>query len=286
VYTQNCVKVTGLATNIGAVTVEWADSVLENVVATTSSTDYSESGQRVGILITSGGNCFLSNCVGHTSETGIKIDVSRNRLTNCRADLNRGHGFVIQTGGGNQLSNCLSLSNGQQTDTTYDGYNITNVTNNLLTNCLADSTQVANDHRYGFASAATSDGNRFIGCLSLGHDTDFYINTADASVHEWVVPEASRQTMTADDTTPTVANSRYLITVAGTTATAFTALDDGVAGQVVTIRINSATNIPTIADAGNFVLSAAWSPNAAHETLTLYTDNATRWIELSRSDNA
>ncbi len=276
---QNCVKATTLASRIGAVTVEWSDCYLSKVTSTTSSTDYSETGNRVGILL-SGANSFVESSVGHTSEDGIVIDAGRCRVSNCRADLNRGHGFVVETAGGNQLSNCYSLNNGQETDDTYDGFKVS-TQNNILTNCFAD-VNVATTHKYGFESTSTSDGNRFIGCESLGHTTDFYVNTADASIHEWDVPTSSRITAAVDDTTPSAANSRILTTSANTVPTAITQIDDAVAGQTVLLICGSATDASTISNGGNFLLLADWTPDV-QDTILLHTHNSTAWREVSRT---
>ena len=91
-------------------------------------------------------------------------------------------------------------------------------------------------------------------------------------------------TATADDTTPSVLGLRVLILGDNTGATAITQLDDAIAGQVVYLIVTATSNTPTIADSGNFNLSAAWSPAAA-DTLMLVTSDGTTWYEMSRSDN-
>tara|TARA_Y100001938_G_C7909732_1_gene338990 strand:- start:281 stop:700 length:420 start_codon:yes stop_codon:yes gene_type:complete len=94
----------------------------------------------------------------------------------------------------------------------------------------------------------------------------------------------SEATAAADDTTPSVANINVLKIGANSGGTAITQLDGAIAGQLVTIIITSATNSSTIADSGNFKLSAAFNPNA-DDTITLYTSDGTTWYELSRSAN-
>jgi len=61
----------------------------------------------------------------------------------------------------------------------------------------------------------------------------------------------------ADDTTPDVSAGDKFITVANSQATAITNLDNAIAGRVYTIYGGSDTNSSTIANAGNFVLTAA-----------------------------
>ena len=94
------------------------------------------------------------------------------------------------------------------------------------------------------------------------------------------------QSFTADDTTPSVAGANIFNTVENTGATAITALDDGLPGQMVVVRCGHATNAPTIADSGNFIIAGAWEPNAVGETITLMNFSGNYWTEISRSDNA
>lgn len=61
----------------------------------------------------------------------------------------------------------------------------------------------------------------------------------------------------ADDTTPSVSGATVFVTGSNTGATAITALDDAVVGEVYTIYGNGSTNASTIANSGNFVLTAA-----------------------------
>ena len=114
---------------------------------------------------------------------------------------------------------------------------------------------------------------------------------------DWVVRELQRIsdaiqypempisiTSAADDTTPSVLNARILYLPANTGATAITQLDDGLPDQVITLIMTSSTNSATIADSGNFRLSAAWSPDV-DDTLTLTTDDGATWREIARSAN-
>lgn len=81
--------------------------------------------------------------------------------------------------------------------------------------------------------------------------------------------EVSRATAAADsyqfptdETTPSVQGATVFITAANTKATAITDLTDAVAGVVYTIHGAGAANASTIANGGNFVLTAAMTLNA------------------------
>ena len=79
--------------------------------------------------------------------------------------------------------------------------------------------------------------------------------------------------LTADDTTPDVSAGDTFITVENTVATAFTTLDNAVTEKVYTIYGGSSTNAVTMANSGNWVLTAAM-------TLTLAA-----WIKLEKAAN-
>lgn len=77
----------------------------------------------------------------------------------------------------------------------------------------------------------------------------------------------------ADDTSPSVAGGSEFITVANTQATAITTLDDAVEGKVYKLYGGSATNSSTIANSGNFVLTAA------------FTASVGAWIRLQKASD-
>ena len=281
VLAQNTVQAASVGTWTGAVVVEATDCYLDKVEATSSSTNVAQGGNRVGILV-DGANTFVNSSIGEISETGIVVRASLCRLVNVRADLNYGDGLVL-VGGKNQLMGCLSLSNGQDTTNTYDGYVVeTGSAGNVFVGCVADSEYAAKKHRYGFRHTS-ANVNQFVGCNSYGATTSAF-SSAHPSVAAWQVANY-QTTMTANDVTPSVANSDALLTVANGGATAITSLDDGVIGQRVTIICGSATNAPTLADSGNFKLSAAWTPGL-YDTITLQCVDGTTWAEVARSANA
>jgi hypothetical protein len=91
-------------------------------------------------------------------------------------------------------------------------------------------------------------------------------------------------TAIADDKTPKVTGVRFMYLGDNAGATAITQLDSGKPGQEITLICTATTNTPTIADGGNFALSANWTPDAG-DAITLTTANGTAWYEVSRSAN-
>jgi hypothetical protein len=113
----------------------------------------------------------------------------------------------------------------------------------------------------------------------------FFVKESASDSTGWVDPSVNLQLTTAsNDVTPTVRGATTLVAGANGSPTAITQLDNGVAGQVVTIMANSSLNPPTIADSGNFMLSAAWNPGLT-DTITLMTPDGSTWYEIARSDN-
>lgn len=89
----------------------------------------------------------------------------------------------------------------------------------------------------------------------------------------------------ADDVTPDVSGGNFFLTVENSGATAITDLDSPQAGQIVIIICGHTTNAPTIADSGNFALTAAWAPDSVGDSITLFVAADNTYYELARADN-
>lgn len=85
----------------------------------------------------------------------------------------------------------------------------------------------------------------------------------------------------ADDTTPSVANGVEFVTNVNTTATAITTFDDAVVGKTYVINGAGSTNASTIANAGNFTLTAAMTLSAGKQ-ITLIALAGGKFAEISR----
>jgi hypothetical protein len=88
-------------------------------------------------------------------------------------------------------------------------------------------------------------------------------------------------TFTSSDATPTVATGRTFITAGSTAITDF---DDGVDGQIITVRAHGAI---TLTDSANLQLDGNVNfVMAADDTVTLANIGGTNWYETGRSVNA
>lgn len=108
--------------------------------------------------------------------------------------------------------------------------------------------------------------------------------TAYTRISESGILSHSSVVMDVDDTTPDVATSQVLISQANDNPTEITDFDNPVIGSIIMIIVGHATNPPTIADSGNFRLSAAWAPGV-NDNIRLYVKADNLYHEISRSDN-
>lgn len=86
----------------------------------------------------------------------------------------------------------------------------------------------------------------------------------------------------ADDTTPSVADGSTFMTGDNSGATAITTLDDAVVGSTIIILGGGGANASTIADGGEFDLTAAWTATTG-AMLTLYVRDVDDFVELERA---
>jgi hypothetical protein len=137
-------------------------------------------------------------------------------------------------------------------------------------------TPVTSDHLLVYDA---SDGNRIKDILISGLQT--LLNTEITMGGALILKYG---TIAADDTTPSVSGGNVFTTSANTGATAITSFDDATQGQFLIIIGGSNTNSSTIADSGNFNLSAAWTASL-DDVLILYVQGATDFIEIARANN-
>ncbi|MFZ4546817.1 MAG: hypothetical protein ACOYN4_05260 [Bacteroidales bacterium] len=86
----------------------------------------------------------------------------------------------------------------------------------------------------------------------------------------------------ADDATPSVSGASTFITNANTTATAITNLDDAVTDVLYTIHGAGSTNASTIANSGNFVLTAAMTLSVGKWITFRKSASDGKFIEINR----
>ena len=126
----------------------------------------------------------------------------------------------------------------------------------------------------------------------IDSDNPLYLRVAGAnkliaSTYYIEIVQALKQTVvTIDDgdATPSVNGGNIFVTSSNTGATEITDLDNPIAGQVIYLIGGSNTNSSTIADGGNFNLSAGWTANV-DDVLILLVQADNDYIELGRVDN-
>lgn len=92
------------------------------------------------------------------------------------------------------------------------------------------------------------------------------------------------QTIADGVTTPSVDNGNIFITSANTNPTAITDFTNPKVGQKILLLCGSTTNATTIANGGNFKLTANWTPDTVGDNITLYVNADNDYIETSRTN--
>ena len=95
-------------------------------------------------------------------------------------------------------------------------------------------------------------------------------------------PQSMVTAFAADDTSPSVSGHTTFVTNANTTATAITTLDDAVSNTVYTVNGAGSTNASTIANSGNFVLTAAMTLSLGHWITLLKSASDNKFYEIAR----
>ncbi len=139
----------------------------------------------------------------------------------------------------------------------------------------------SNDSNTGVGHQATSAGSLIANSLEVAR---FTVATSVALFQLIGRQSGPIATIAANDTTPSVAGANYFTTSANGGGTAITDLDDPVVGQVVTICGGSNTNSSTIADSGNFALSAAFTASL-DDCIVLLVQADNDYVELARVNN-
>lgn len=137
IWAQNCVLVDGRSAYVGAIDIG-ANDAMVRYVETSCSTAAVTGGWRAA-LACRGNSMFVSHCGCETSEVGVVVQSTDSRFVAVRADLNRGHGFVLgtnptsgQPSKGNSFVACHAYRNGQDADGTYDGFVIPSAGNSFV----------------------------------------------------------------------------------------------------------------------------------------------------------
>lgn len=127
----------------------------------------------------------------------------------------------------------------------------------------------------GDADFALNDGNEIVLIGLAGGKVIEYSRKVAGDVAE---PE--KVVLAADAVTADAADGTHFVTSANTGATAITNILNGVTGEVYTIEGGSNTNSSTIADGGNFLLTAAFSAAVGAYIKLKY--NGSIFVEIER----
>ena len=238
VMLMNCLLNRTRSTFNGAIEIGGSDHYLTRIESTASTSVegalISADMYACGIVI-KGSTCMCDALIGEISDMGIVVigAVGYNLFSNCRADLNYGHGWYIKTGY-NTFTSCLALSNSQGTTNTHSGFYVGPDTaqGNTFSACMS-GTQTVKKQKYGYADyasyAALASRNQYAACNGGDNGTALFY-TANYLGSAPYLP-AHLKALVDGDATPDVSETSLVSFTAYTTATNITDFDGGVDGQ-------------------------------------------------------
>lgn len=258
-----------------------ADDFLSRIEANPSLLTTTDENLRVCGIVYNGSNGFLSSCIGEFSDVGIYIGGSgRTRVANCRADLNKGHGYEVVSGS-NQFSISAALRNGQAANNTYDGWKVSGSINQF-DGCSAFS-DGASRTRYGFNdslnTAAAGAKNIYTNPRSSGSATAQY-KTDDFAGSSFTFPSSPRIRKTSGEVTQSVLETQ-LVSFSDSVPTDFTNFTDGVNGQP--LEVYATTNNTRIISGSGISLPWASLALRAGKSYRFVKDGA-NWIWLNKEN--
>lgn len=258
-----------------------ADDFLSRIEANPSLLTTTDENLRVCGIVYNGSNGFLSSCIGEFSDVGIHIGgAGRTRVANCRADLNKGHGYEVVSGS-NQFSISAALRNGQAANNTYDGWNVSGSINQFE-GCSAFS-DGASRTRYGFNdslnTAAAGAKNIYTNPRSSGSATAQY-KTDDFAGSAFTFPSSPRIRKTSGEVTQSVLETQ-LVSFSDSAPTDFTNFGDGINGQVIEVYVT--TNNTRIISGAGIALPWASLVLRSGKTYRFLKDGA-NWVWMNKEN--
>lgn len=152
---------------------------------------------------------------------------------------------------------------------------------------------VADGIQIGYSAVSATFGSMFgwEGATADGNEGELTLPDVTAD-RTWIGPDESGVlqlngvcNMTADDATPSMVGCRIWQSVENTGAVVITDLDNPIVGQIYILITGHATNPPSIADGGNFALTAAWAPDSVGDNISIFVASDNVYYEVARSNN-
>jgi hypothetical protein len=208
-----------------------------------------------------GANNMLVQIVAETSDHGVYIgpNATQTQMVGVRAELNYGHGFVIQGGGGEMVA-CHALRNSQAGSYLYDGWNAS-AANRFVTSALYSESGGAQPvQNHAVADSNTSASTYSIwDVISVGDNIPvFTANSGQTTVRTVPNPPLS---FTG---TSVKVNGRQNLIAANTAATSLTAFYNVNNGQSFRVKGDGFTtvvvgaNLSTISGSNLLLAANTW----------------------------
>lgn len=164
VLTTNCVLMHTRSDFTGAFDLAGTDHYVSRCEFTASLKVATANGT-VAAAVIRGGNHFISDSVGETSDCGFWIAADTTRFSNVRADTNFGHGFTVG-GYGNVFAACSSVGNGRKGSGAADGWYVSGGGNSFAAcNVIAAGSRMRHGFNDTLNNRSTAVRNNYVGCM-------------------------------------------------------------------------------------------------------------------------
>jgi len=286
IFAQNCLLDTSQAAKIGVLHIEVGadDQWVSDCEFTASTSSLSDANAYICAVVIDASNCMFRNVIAEISDIGFHLTANgfRNHFIGCRSELNYSHGYEI-LGYRNQFVGCYSLSNGHETDDTYDGFHSTSAAyGNIFSGCLADCFSTDTEkHRYGFYDGYSGANQRstYSGCDSKEHQTATYYNNPVYGAGPSIADQGLFL-FTADDATPSVDNRTFFSFNSYTGATNVTNFDNGAQGQTIQLLDPTANGYITLVDNATIYTNTGANKVLASGKIYTFRLYGTIWREV------
>ena len=227
----------------GALDISGSDHWIARAEVTTSQSALSGDDLFLCAIAIRGSTAMLDSVIGEISDIGFYYapNASSNKATNCRADLNFGIGWDINSAN-NSFAGCFAFRNSRGESNTYSGFVLAaSSAGNMFSACHSSSLYVDSwRQKYGYDdlfNGAANRRNQYAACSGVLNETALYsmVGYLGSSPNLPSYPVRA----TDGDTTPSVDESELLVLAAYVTSTTITNFDDGIGAQRLVVIGNS-----------------------------------------------
>lgn len=247
-FAQNCLlDAASLSAYTGVYEVAGTDSWITNSEFTASrypANGMSASGKACAFAIY-GANTMATQIIAETSDHGVYLGAGATqlRLAGVRAELNYGHGWLIE-GGSGRISDPMALRNSKAADITYDGFRVSagGSVRYTVTNAWSECDTSSPKHNNGIndLNVSVSIYNQWINPVDVNANVGFF--AANTTGTTFAFADHPPLVLTGGTATPSVSGKKFFTANNGSSITVTNFLR-GVNGQQLLIKGDGFTTL-------------------------------------------